>query len=59
MPEGYDTHALLIFAGHGVQRGRISRRITPFDIAPTLSTYLDIDAPSGAAGKALKEVVGY
>ena len=58
-PWGYDTHVPVIFAGHGIKGGKLSRRITPYDIAPTLSAYLRIDAPSGADGAVLKEVVGF
>ena len=58
-PWNYDTHVPVIFAGHGIKGGRLSRRITPYDIAPTLSAYLRIGAPSGADGNVLHEVVGY
>ncbi len=56
-PWRYDTHVPVIFAGHGVAASRIAREITPYDIAPTLSTYLGISWPSAASGKPLVEVV--
>lgn len=58
-PWSYDTHVPVIFAGHGIEGGRISRRVTPYDVAPTLSAYLGIGAPSGADGTVLGEVLGY
>jgi hypothetical protein len=35
----------------------IHRAVTPYDVAPTLSSKLGITLPSGATGKVLTEVV--
>jgi predicted AlkP superfamily pyrophosphatase or phosphodiesterase len=58
-PWRYDTHVPVIFAGHGIQPLRVSRRIAPYDIATTLSAYLGANSPSGATGQLLGEVLGY
>lgn len=55
-PWRYDTHVPVIFAGHTIESSTISREITPYDIAPTLSNLLGITQPSGATGKVLPEV---
>ncbi|MGF1772723.1 alkaline phosphatase family protein [Vibrio wakamikoensis] len=56
-PWRYDTHVPVIFAGNKLEAETISRPVTPYDIAPTLSGYLNISAPSGATGNILEEVV--
>ena len=58
-PWRYDTHVPVIFAGSGVEPGRVVRSVTPYDIAPTLAAWLGINPPSGASGQPLPEVVGY
>ncbi|MEZ9231259.1 alkaline phosphatase family protein [Vibrio amylolyticus] len=55
-PWRYDTHVPVIFAGFDVKAQTISREITPYDIAPTLSNKLGITQPSGSIGKVLNEV---
>jgi hypothetical protein len=57
-PWRYDSHVPVIFAGHGVPARTVSRHVTPYDIAPTLATYLGVAQPSGAIGSALAEVLG-
>ena len=57
-PWRYDTHVPVIFAGSGVEPGRVVRPVTPYDIAPTLSASLGINPPSGASGNPLHEVIG-
>ncbi len=52
----YDRHVPIIFAGNGIRAKTISRPVTPYDIAPTLSNKLAVEAPSGATGKPLTEV---
>ncbi len=37
-------------------KNTIERRVSPTDIAPTISNYLGIKHPSGAIGNPLKEV---
>jgi predicted AlkP superfamily pyrophosphatase or phosphodiesterase len=56
-PWRYDTFVPVIFAGMGLPAERISRRVTPYDIAPTLSAYLGIMPPSAAVGEPLVEVL--
>lgn len=56
-PWRYDTHVPVIFAGNKLEAQTISRPVTPYDIAPTLSGYLNVSAPSGATGNILEEVV--
>ncbi|MCP5078794.1 MAG: alkaline phosphatase family protein, partial [Psychromonas sp.] len=56
-PWRYDTYVPVIFAGAGLKAETVSREITPYDIAPTLSNYLGITLPSGSTGEVLKEVV--
>jgi len=53
----YDTFVPVIFAGAGLPAARVSRLVTPYDIAPTLAAYLKIKAPSGAFGMPLQEVL--
>jgi predicted AlkP superfamily pyrophosphatase or phosphodiesterase len=57
-PWRYDTHVPVIFAGHRIKPARITRSVTPYDIAPTLAAYLGITPPSGAHGAVLEEVLG-
>ena len=46
-----------MFAGAGLEPQKISREITPYDIAPTLSALLGIKPPSAAIGVPLPEVL--
>ncbi|QSP96522.1 alkaline phosphatase family protein [Marinobacter salinisoli] len=57
-PWRYDTHVPVIFAGYGLKPATISRAITPYDIAPTLSALIGAKQPSGATGETLAEVLG-
>jgi len=56
-PWRYDTFVPVIFAGAGLPARKISRAVTPYDIAPTLADYLGIKPPSGAIGTPLSEVL--
>ncbi|MEC6830205.1 alkaline phosphatase family protein [Photobacterium toruni] len=56
-PWRYDTYVPVIFAGYNIDDKYINREITPYDIAPTLSSILGITQPSGATGKVLTEVI--
>ncbi|MBI3473691.1 MAG: alkaline phosphatase family protein [Candidatus Solibacter usitatus] len=56
-PYGYDTHVPVIFMGAGVKAGRYPQRIIPNDIAPTLAYLLEVEPPSGAAGRILTEIL--
>ncbi|MCJ7837906.1 MAG: alkaline phosphatase family protein [Burkholderiales bacterium] len=57
-PWRYDTFVPVIFAGAGLKPKVISRPVTPYDIAPTLSAYLGVKPPSAAIGNPLPEVLG-
>ncbi|MEX2263111.1 MAG: alkaline phosphatase family protein [Bryobacteraceae bacterium] len=52
----YDSHVPMIFMGPGVKAGRFSRRVSVNDIAPTLAALLDVETPSGSAGRVLEEI---
>jgi len=56
-PWRYDTFVPVIFAGAGLPAVRVSRSVTPYDIAPTLAAYLGVKPPSGAIGMPLPEVL--
>ena len=56
-PWRYDTFVPVMFVGPGIPNKRISRRVSPLDIAPTLSSYMGIKAPSGTTAAVLHEVV--
>ena len=56
-PWRYDTFVPVFFAGAGLPAATISRAVTPYDIAPTLATYLGMKPPSGSIGSPLSEVL--
>ena len=56
-PFNYDSHVPLILMGPGIKPGRYHRRAAVNDIAPTLATLLEIETPSGAAGRVLDEAL--
>lgn len=53
----YDTHVPIIFYGNGIQKGSSSKKYNITDIAPTISTLLDIEFPNGTTGKVIEEVL--
>ena len=53
-PWNYDTYVPIIFAGHGIRRGKVTRAVTPYDIAPTLAALLGMTPPSGSTGTPLQ-----
>ena len=57
-PWRYDTHVPVMFAGAGLGAQKVSREITPYDIAPTLAALLGVKPPSAAIGNPLPEVLG-
>jgi len=57
-PWAYDTYVPVFFAGNGIAAQRIVRPVTPYDIAATLSVYLEIKPPSGSVGVPLVGVLG-
>ncbi|WP_271782885.1 alkaline phosphatase PafA [Aquimarina algiphila] len=53
----YDTHAPLLFFGHGIKKGSTTRKTHIPDIAPTISALLGITFPNGATGDVLSFVL--
>ena len=53
----YDTHIPMLWFGKGIKPGSSVRRVSPTDIAPTLSMMLNLQMPSGATGAPLEEVL--
>jgi Type I phosphodiesterase / nucleotide pyrophosphatase len=56
-PYGYDTHVPMLFLGSRIKAGRYDINVAPNDIAPTLASILDIETPSGSAGRVLTEML--
>ncbi len=57
-PWRYDTFVPVMFAGAGLKPRTVSRPVTPYDVAPTLASYLGVKPPSGSIGNPLVEVMG-
>jgi len=55
-PWAYDTHVPVFFVGTDIPARTVTRRISPNDIAPTISTLLKVKFPSGSVGNPLPEV---
>jgi hypothetical protein len=49
----YDTHIPLVFMGPGIRPGQYLQEVALNDLAPTLSTMLQIETPSGSVGSVL------
>lgn len=54
----YDSHIPLIFMGWGIKKGESNKDYNMTDIAPTLSSLLHIQFPSGNIGNPIVEVLG-
>ncbi|AZA58390.1 alkaline phosphatase PafA [Chryseobacterium shandongense] len=54
----YDAHIPLIFMGWGIQHGESNQAYFMTDIAPTVSSLLKIQFPSGNIGNPIMEVIG-
>jgi hypothetical protein len=54
----YDAHIPLIFMGWGIQKGESNKPYNMTDIAPTVSSLLKIQFPSGNIGNPITEVIG-
>ena len=54
-PYNYDSHVPVVFIGAGIKPGRHNEHVAVNDIAPTLATMLDVELPTGAAGRVLSE----
>jgi hypothetical protein len=55
-PWSYDTYVPVIFVVPGVPAATVLRRISPLDVAPTLSALVGAKPPSGAEGDPLPEL---
>jgi predicted AlkP superfamily pyrophosphatase or phosphodiesterase len=53
----YDSRIPLIWYGWKVGRGNITRQVDIIDIAPTISTFLNITFPNSCTGKPVFEIV--
>jgi len=53
----YDAHIPLLFFGKGIKKTTVHRETYMTDIAPTISTLLGIQMPSGSIGKPILEVL--
>lgn len=49
----YDTHIPLLFYGWNIKPGKLYKEVNITDIAPTVSSLLNIQMPSGNTGKAI------
>jgi predicted AlkP superfamily pyrophosphatase or phosphodiesterase len=56
-PYLYDTHIPLIFMGPGIRTGRYVRPAALNDLAPSLTTLLNVETPSGSVGRPLYEMM--
>jgi predicted AlkP superfamily pyrophosphatase or phosphodiesterase len=56
-PYNYDAAIPLILMGPGIRAGRYSGAVALNDAAPTLSTILNIPAPSASSGRVLTEAL--
>ncbi len=57
-PFRYDAQVPLILMGPGIKAGRYSNDCSPADVAPTITSLLNISAPSLCEGRALHEALG-
>ena len=53
----YDAHIPLLWYGAGIKKGAVNGMTYMTDIAPTLSTLLGIQMPSGSIGKPILELI--
>lgn len=56
-PYSYDVQVSVVFAGKGIKPGTFIQRISPVDVAPTLSALLEIGEPAMAEGVPRPEIV--
>jgi predicted AlkP superfamily pyrophosphatase or phosphodiesterase len=52
----YDTHVPLLWFGNGIKHGESVRKVSPIDVASTLTMILNLQLPSGNSGNPLKEL---
>ena len=55
-PYSYDTYVPIMFVRSGVSPQRVTRRIGPESVAPTLAAILRIKPPTASHGEVLKEL---
>lgn len=53
----YDAHIPLLFYGKGIKKGQVNNVNYMTDIAPTITSLLGIQMPSGSIGKPILEVI--
>ncbi|OSZ78701.1 alkaline phosphatase family protein [Chitinophagaceae bacterium IBVUCB1] len=53
----YDTHIPLLFYGAGIRKGESNKTVHMTDIAPTISSLLNIQMPNGCIGEVIEEVL--
>jgi predicted AlkP superfamily pyrophosphatase or phosphodiesterase len=53
----YDAHIPLLWYGNGIKKGQVNTLNYMTDIAPTVTTLLGIQMPSGSIGKPILEVL--
>ena len=56
-PYNYDAHIPLILMGRGIKAGRYPGHVALNDLAPTLASLIDVDAPAGSSGRVLTEAL--
>jgi hypothetical protein len=56
-PWSYDTRVPVLWLGAAVRRGTYGGPVSIADIAPTMSSILGIDRPSGSRGRVLQEML--
>ena len=56
-PYNYDAHIPLVIMGPRIKAGTYSDPVALNDLAPTLTTLLDVQTPSGSSGRALTEAI--
>jgi hypothetical protein len=56
-PYEYDSHVPIIFFGRNIRPGMYYNECSPLDIAPTIATILNINAPSCSIGRVLQEAL--
>jgi len=52
-PFSYDTRVPLLFFGKGINSGKCFEKVNIIDIAPSISTLLNVPFPNGCSGKPL------
>ena len=56
-PWNYDTFVPIFFLGKGIDAEQVGRRVSPYDIAPSLSARVGVKPPSGSVGNPLEEAL--